>query len=201
MFCNIVTDCVIFVQRNRQMKEKDFSGPDLPLFSSEASVQLAFLTLIEAQKSSRELHLILFLSSIQPQTPLFIQPTKFYPSRQRTLARNRGPKIKNGGILQVRKWLFDNYLLHDRLEDNQSIKQIQRLGVYPTLLQNTQRHYRSWESHHITSSYNACFAKNLYVSKRNKSAVRRLHTSVISEKRLKRYMIPWNVQRSLSICN
>ena len=41
------------------MKEKDFSGADLPfpLFSLEASVQLAFLTLIEAQKSSRELHL------------------------------------------------------------------------------------------------------------------------------------------------
>ena len=134
------------------MKEKDFSGADLPLFSLEASVQLAFLTLIEAEKSSRELHLILFLSSIQPQTPLFTQPTKFYPSKQRTLASIRGPKIKIGGILRVRKWLFDNHLLQDRLQDNQSIKQIQRLGVYPALLENTQRHYRSWESHHIASS-------------------------------------------------
>ena len=116
----IVTDCVIFVQRNRQMKEKDFSGADLPLFSSEASVQLAFLTLIEAQKSSRELHLILFLSSIQPQTPLFTQPTKFYLSRQSTLARIRGQK-QSGGILPVRKWLFDNYLLQDRLFGGQSI--------------------------------------------------------------------------------
>ena len=76
------------------MKEKDFSGADLPLFSLEASVQLAFLTLIEAKKSSRELHLILFLSSIQPQTPLFTQPTKFYPSKQRTLASIRDPKTK-----------------------------------------------------------------------------------------------------------
>ena len=189
------------------MKEKDFSGADLPLFSLEASVQLAFLTLIEAQKSSRELHLILFLSSIQPQTPLFTQPTKFYPRKQRTLARIRGPKSKSGGILRVRKWLFDNYLLQDRLEDNQSIKQIQRLGVYPALLENTQRHYRSWESHHIASSQiffaqnDAYFAKNLYVFKRNKSAVRGLHISIISEKRQKSDMIPWNVQRSLSVCN
>ena len=121
------------------MKEKDFSGADLPLFSLEASVQLAFLTLIEAQKSSRERHLILFLSSIQPQTPLFTQPTKFYPSKQRTLARIRGPKNKSGRILRVRKCLFNSYLLQDRLEDNQFIKQIQRLGVYPALLQNTQR--------------------------------------------------------------
>ena len=121
------------------MKEKDFSGADLPLFSLEASVQLAFLTLIEAQKSSRERHLILFLSSIQPQTLLFTQPTKFYPSKQRTLARIRGPKNKSGRILRVRKCLFNSYLLQDRLEDNQFIKQIQRLGVYPALLQNTQR--------------------------------------------------------------
>ena len=121
------------------MKEKDFSGADLPLFSLEASVQLAFLTLIVAQKSSRERHLILFLSSIQPQTLLFTQPTKFYPSKQKTLARIRGPKIKSGRILRVRKCLFNNYLLQDRLEDNQFIKQIQRLGVYPALLQNTQR--------------------------------------------------------------
>ena len=123
------------------MKEKDFSGADLPfpLFSLEASVHLAFLTLIEAQKSNRKRPLLLFLSSIQPQTPLFTQPTKFYPSKQRTLARIRGPKIKIGGILRVRKWLFDNHLLQDRLQDNQSRKQIQRLGVYPALLQNTQR--------------------------------------------------------------
>ena len=184
------------------MKEKDFSGADLPLFSLEASVQLAFLTLIEAQKSSRERHLILFLSSIQPQTLLFTQPTKFYPRKQRTLARIRGPKNKSGRILRVRKCLFNNCLLQDRLEDNQFIKQIQRLGVYPALLQNTQR-----ESHHIASSpiffaqNDACFANNLYVFKRNKSAVRRLHTSVTSEKRQKSDMIPWNVQRSLSDCN
>ena len=87
------------------MKEKDFSGADLPfpLFSLEASVQLEFLTLIEAQKSSKERPLLLFLSSIQPQTLLFTQPTKFCPCRQRTLTRIRGPEIKNGGILQVRK--------------------------------------------------------------------------------------------------
>ena len=141
------------------MKEKDFSGADLPLFSLEASVQLAFLTLIEAKKSSRELHLILFLSSIQPQTPLFTQPTKFYPRKQRTLASIRGPKSKSGGILRVRKWLFDNYLLQDRLEDNQSIKQIQRLGVYPTLLQNTQR-LKKWGK----PSY--CFFPNFFCTKR-----------------------------------
>ena len=48
------------------MKEKDFSGADLPfpLFSLEASVQLDFLTLIEAQKSNKERPLLLFLSSI-----------------------------------------------------------------------------------------------------------------------------------------
>ena len=39
----------------------------------------------------------------QPQTLLFTQPTKFYPSRQRTLTIIRGLEIKNGGILQVRK--------------------------------------------------------------------------------------------------
>ena len=133
MFCNIVTDCVIFVQRNRQMKEKDFSGADLPLFSLEASVQLDFLTLIGAQKSSRERPLLLFLSSIQPQTLLFTQPTKFYPRRQRDLARIRDLN-KIGVILQVRKWLFNNYLFQDRLDDNQSMKQIQRLRVYPALL-------------------------------------------------------------------
>ena len=87
------------------MKEKDFSGADLPfpLFSLEASVQLDFLTLIEAQKSNKECPLLLFLSSIQPQTLLFTQPTKFYPSRQRTLTIIRGLEIKNGGILQVCK--------------------------------------------------------------------------------------------------
>ena len=124
------------------MKEKDFSGADLPfpLFSLEASVQLEFLTLIEAQKSSKERPLLLFHSSIQPQTLLFTQPTKFCPCRQRTLTRIRGPEIKNGGILQVSKWLFDNYLLQDRLEDNQSIKQIQKPGVNRALLQNTQSH-------------------------------------------------------------
>ena len=133
MFCNIVTDCVIFPQGNRQIKEKDFSGADLPLFSLEASVQLDFLTLIGAQKSSRERPLLLFLSSIQPQTLLFTQPTKFYPRRQRDLARIRDLN-KIGVILQVRKWLFNNYLFQDRLDDNQSMKQIQRLGVYPSLL-------------------------------------------------------------------
>ena len=115
------------------MKEKDFSGADLPLFSLEASVQLDFLTLIGAQKSSRERPLLLFLSSIQPQTLLFTQPTKFCPRRQRDLARIRDLN-KIGVILQVRKWLFNNYLFQDRLDDNQSMKQIQRLGVYPSLL-------------------------------------------------------------------
>ena len=85
------------------MKEKDFSGADLPfpLFSLETSVQLAFLTLVEGWKSSKERLPLLFLSSIQSQTLLFIQPTKFYPGRQKTLAQNRGPKIQNGWILQV----------------------------------------------------------------------------------------------------
>ena len=35
---------------------------------------------------------------------------------------------------------YINDYLTDRLEDNQSIEQIQRLGVYTALLQNTQRH-------------------------------------------------------------
>ena len=35
---------------------------------------------------------------------------------------------------------YINGYLTDRLEDNQSIEQIQRLGVYTALLQNTQRH-------------------------------------------------------------
>ena len=83
---------------------------------------------------------------------LFIQPTKFYPGRQRTLARIRGPKAKHGRILQVRRWLFDNYLFEYRLEKNQSIKQIQRLEVNPALLQNTQRHWRSEKSHHTATS-------------------------------------------------
>ena len=132
------------------MKEKDFSGADLPLFSLEASVQLDFLTLIGAQKSSRERPLLLFLSSIQPQTLLFTQPTKFYPRRQRDLARIRDLN-KIGVILQVRKWLFNNYLFQDRLDDNQSMKQIQRLGI-PCVAINTQRYLRSGESHHISTS-------------------------------------------------
>ena len=55
------------------MNEKDFSGADLlfPLFSLEANVQLAFLTLIEGQKFDKERPLTLNLSLIQPQTPLF----------------------------------------------------------------------------------------------------------------------------------
>ena len=141
---------MIFPQGNRQIKEKDFSGADLPLFSLEASVQLDFLTLIGAQKSSRERPLLLFLSSIQPQTLLFTQPTKFYPRRQRDLARIRGLN-KIGVILQVRKWLFNNYLFQDRLDDNQSMKQIQRLGI-PCVAINTQRYLRSGESHHISTS-------------------------------------------------
>ena len=118
------------------MKGQDFSRADFMclVFSLEASVQLAFLTLIVGKNLSKERPLLLFLSLIQSQTLLFIQPTKFYPGRQRTLASIRDPKIHIGRILQVRKWLFDNYLLHDRLEHNQSIKQIQRLGVYPALL-------------------------------------------------------------------
>ena len=35
---------------------------------------------------------------------------------------------------------YINGYLTDRLEDNQSIEHIQRLGVYTALLQNTQRH-------------------------------------------------------------
>ena len=126
-YCNRLF--VIFLQRNRQMKEKDFSGADLPfpLFLLETNVQLAFLTLIEGQKFSKERPLILFLSLILPQTLLFTQPTKFYPSSQRNLE-------SIGVILQVRKWLFNNYLFQDRLDDNQSMKQIQRLRVYPALL-------------------------------------------------------------------
>ena len=133
-YCNRLF--VIFLQRNRQMKEKDFSGADLPfpLFLLETNVQLAFLTLIEGQKFSKERPLILFLSFILAQTLLFTQPTKFYPSRQRNLARIRDPTIQSGRILQVRKWLFNNYLFQDRLDDNQSMKQIQRLRVYPALL-------------------------------------------------------------------
>ena len=117
------------------MKEKDFSGADLPfpLFPLETNVQLAFLTLIEGQKFSKERPLILFLSLILPQTLLFTQPTKFYPSRQRNLARI-GDLDNVGVILQVRKWLFNNYLLQDRLDGNHSMKQIQRLGAYPALL-------------------------------------------------------------------
>ena len=104
---------VIFLQKNRQMKEGDLSGADLPfpLFSLETNVQLAFLTLIEGQKFSKERPRILFLSLILPQTLLFNQPTKFYPSSQRNLENI-------GVILQVRKWLFNNYLFQDRLDDN-----------------------------------------------------------------------------------
>ena len=133
-YCNRLF--VIFLQRNRQMKEKDFSGADLPfpLFLLETNVQLAFLTLIEGQKFSKERPRILFLSLILAQTLLFTQPTKFYPSRQRNLARIRDPTIQSGRILQVRKWLFNNYLFQDRLDGNQSMKQIQRLRVYPALL-------------------------------------------------------------------
>ena len=133
-YCNRLF--VIFLQRNRQMKEKDFSGADLPfpLFLLETNVQLAFLTLIEGQKFSKERPRILFLSLILAQTLLFTQPTKFYPSRQRNLARIRDPTIQSGRILQVRKWLFNNYLFQDRLDDNQSMKQMQRLRVYPALL-------------------------------------------------------------------
>ena len=132
-YCNRL--CVIFLQRNRQMKEKYFSGAELPfpLFSLETNVQLAFLTLIEGQKFSKERPLILFLSLILPQTLLFTQPTKFYPNRQRNLARI-GDLDNVGVIPQVRKWLFNNYLLQDRLDDNHSMKQIQRLGAYPALL-------------------------------------------------------------------
>ena len=173
------------------MKEKDFSGADLPfpLFSLEASVQLDFQTLIEEQKSSKECPLLLFLSSIQPQTLLFTQPTKFYPSRQRTLTRIRGLKIQIGGILQVRKWLFDNYLLPDRLEDNQSIKQIQKLGVKPHVTSKHAKSLKKWGKplycffQNFFSAKKAFFAKNLYIFKRNKKGVRGLHTSVISEKR------------------
>ena len=133
-YCNRLF--VIFLQRNRQMKEKDVSGADLPfpLFLLETNVQLAFLTLIEGQKFSKERSRILFLSLILPQTLLFTQPTKFYPGRQRTLASIRDPKIHGGRILHVRKWLFNNYLFQDRLDGNQSMKQIQRLRVYPALL-------------------------------------------------------------------
>ena len=143
-YCNRLF--VIFLQRNRQMKEKDFSGADLPfpLFLLETNVQLAFLTLIEGQKFSKERPRILFLSLILPQTLLFNQPTKFYPSCQRNLENI-------GVILQVRKWLFNNYLFQDRLDDNQSMKQIQRLGI-PCVAINTKRYLRSGESHHISTS-------------------------------------------------
>ena len=149
-YCNRLF--VIFLQRNRQMKEKDFSGADLPfpLFLLETNVHLAFLTLIEGQKFSKERPRILFLSLILPQTLLFTQPTKFYPSRQRNLAR-MGDLHNVGLILQVRKWLFYNYLFQDRLDDNQSMKQIQRLGI-PCVAINTQRYLRSGESHHISTS-------------------------------------------------
>ena len=132
-YCNRLF--VIFLQRYRQMKEKVVSGANLPfpLFLLETNVQLAFLTLIEGQKFSKERPRILFLSLILPQTLLFTQPTKFYPSRQRNLAR-MGDLYNVGLILQVRKWLFNNYLFQDRLDDNQSMKQIQRLRVYPALL-------------------------------------------------------------------
>ena len=144
-YCNRLF--VIFLQRNLQMKERDFSGADLPfpLFSLETDVQLAFLTSRDgnsARKFSKER--ILFLSLILPQTLLFTQPTKFYPSRQRNLENI-------GVILQVRKWLFNNYLFQDRLDDNQSMKQIQRLGI-PCVAINTQRYLRSGESHHISTS-------------------------------------------------
>ena len=104
------------------MKGKNFSGTDLllPLFSLKASVQLAFLTLIEEKISNKEHPLLSFLSSIHPQTLLFTQPTEFYLSRQSTLAIIRG-QMQSGGILPVRKWLFDNYLLQDRLFGGQSI--------------------------------------------------------------------------------
>ena len=172
------------------MKGQDFSRADFMclFFSLEASVQLAFLTLIVGKNSNMERPLLLYLSLIQSQTLLFIQPTKFYPGRQRTLASIRDPKIHIGRILQVRKWLFDNYLLHDRLEHNQSIKQIQRLGVYPALLKNTQR-LKKWGKPlycfflFFFPQNNPYFAQNLYVFKRNESAVRTLHTPVISEKR------------------
>ena len=126
-YCNRLF--VIFLQRNRQMKEKDFSGADLPfpLFLLETNVQLALLTLNEGQKFSKERPRILCLSLILPQTLLFNQPTKFYPRSQRNLENI-------GVILQVRKWLFNNYLFQNRLDDNQSMKQIQRLRVYPALL-------------------------------------------------------------------
>ena len=126
-YCNRLF--VIFLQRYLQMKEKVVSGANLPfpLFLLETNVQLAFLTLIEGQKFSKERPRILFLSLILPQTLFFNQPTKFYPSSQRNL--------ENIGVtLQVRKWLFYNYLFQDRLDDNQSMKQIQRLRVYPALL-------------------------------------------------------------------
>lgn len=82
------------------MKGKDFSGVDLPflLFSSETDAQLVFLMLIEGQKYSKERRLILFLSLIQAQTLLSIQPTKLHPRRQRNLARLRDP-LQIGGIL------------------------------------------------------------------------------------------------------
>ena len=142
-YCNRLF--VIFLQKNRQMKEGDLSGADLPfpLFSLETNVQLAFLTLIEGQKFSKERPLILFLSLILAQTLLFTQPTKFYPSRQRNLARIRDPKIQSGRIPQVRKGPFNNYLFQDRLEDNQSMKQIQRLWSIPCVAINTQRYLRS----------------------------------------------------------
>ena len=117
------------------MKEKDFSGADLLflLFSLQKNLRLAFLTLIEGQKFSKGRPLILYLSLILPQTPLFTQPTKFYPTWQQNLASIRGlPQV--GRILLVHKWLFGSYLFQDRLEDNQSITQIRRLGVYPALL-------------------------------------------------------------------
>ena len=76
------------------MKEKDFSGADLPfpLFSLEASVQLEFLTLIEAQKSSKERPLLLFHSSIQPQTLLFTY--KVLPVQAKDIDKNSRPRNK-----------------------------------------------------------------------------------------------------------
>ena len=76
------------------MKEKGFSGPDLPLFSSEASVQLAFLTLIEAQKSSRELHLI-FVSLFDPTTNTpFYSAYKVLPEQAEDIGTKPRPKNK-----------------------------------------------------------------------------------------------------------
>ena len=83
------------------MKGKDPPGADFLslLFSLEANLQLAFQALIKGQKSSKERHLFFSLSLIQARTLLFIQPTKFYPGRQRALASIRDAKIHIGGFL------------------------------------------------------------------------------------------------------